>query len=232
MKILLISDVHSNLDALDHILETVPFDQALFIGDAVDYGPYPFEVYSRLKQIHAVRVLGNHDAAAAFGIDCKSSPTMYEASVITRARITLPRMPKRALQALGKAERRMDLDYGGLRIRILHASPADELFHYMSKEEASTLDVSGVDLLIVGHTHIAYEVKNEKVWVVNPGSVGMPKDGDPRASYAILDTYRREVRFGRAEYNPEPMLGKLRQLLDEHRSIYEQLAKVYLTGRQ
>jgi putative phosphoesterase len=231
MKILLISDVHANLEALDQVLASVPYDQALFAGDAVDYGPSPFEVYSRLKQMRATRVLGNHDAAAAFGIDCRSSSQMHEASVVTRERITLPRMPKRALQALGKAEQRMDLDFNGLRIRMLHASPTDELYQYISKEDASRLEVRGVDLLVVGHTHIPYEVKNENVWVVNPGSVGMPKDGDPRASYAVLDTYTRKVRFGRVDYDREPMLLKLRQLLGENKAVYDLLARVFLTGK-
>lgn len=80
MKVLLISDVHANLPALDAVLSRASYDEVLFMGDAVDYGPFPFEVCSRLEPIRATRVLGNHDATASLGIDCRSSPLMHEAS--------------------------------------------------------------------------------------------------------------------------------------------------------
>ena len=99
MRILLISDVHANLSALDEVLNRASYDDVLFMGDVVDYGPSPFEVYSRLSQVHAKRVLGNHDVAASLGVDCRSSPQLHEASVLTRERITVPRMPRRAMQA-------------------------------------------------------------------------------------------------------------------------------------
>jgi putative phosphoesterase len=232
MLVLLVSDVHGNLPALDAVLGAASYDKVLFMGDAVDYGPFPFEVYARLHQVGARRVLGNHDVAAAYGLDCRSRPEVHEASALTRERITVARMPKRARQALGKkAERQVNLEYNGLRIRAVHASPDNELYRYVSREEAAYLDVLGVDLLLLGHTHVPYEVKNSRVWVVNPGSVGMPRDGDPRASFAILDTIRREVRFERAEYDVEPMLSKLHQLIGEHTAIYEQLAEIFRTGR-
>jgi len=231
LRVLLISDVHGNIDALEAVLKVASYDEALFVGDAVDYGPFPLEAFSRLRRAGAKAVLGNHDAAASFGIDCRSSPAMYAASVVTRRRITLPRMPKAALKDLGKAARKLDTDYGGFRVRALHASPSDELYQYITKEEAAGLKVRGTDLLVVGHTHVHYEVKKGGTWVVNPGSVGMPKDGDPGASYAVLDTQKREVRFERARYDPEPMLSELRKILDDSPKIYELLAKVFRTGK-
>ena len=230
MKVLLISDVHSNLPALDAVLGEARWDDVLFMGDAVDYGPFPFEVYSRLKRIRAKRVLGNHDVAAASGLDCRSSPRTHEAAVRTRERITFQRMPRRALQALGKAEKILDLAYGDLKVRALHASPDDELYRYITKEEAARLDVRGTDLLLLGHTHMPYEIKDGSRWIVNPGSVGLPKDGDPRASYAILDTSTREVLFGRAEYDVERVVAKLRELIGDEIPIYELLAKTLRTG--
>ncbi len=232
MKILLISDVHANLPALDAVLSQASYDKVLFIGDAVDYGPFPFEVYSRLCQIKATRVLGEHDAAAAFGIDSQSPCEMLEASHLTREKITLARMPKRARQALGKkAERRMFLNYYGLRVLMVHGSPTDELYEYVSEDEASNIAELNIDLIVLGHTHVPYEVKNGNTWVINPGSVGMPRDGDARPSYAILDTYTREIHFARAEYDPEPMLSKLQELLAKDMKIYEFLADIFRTGR-
>ncbi|MDG6920965.1 MAG: metallophosphoesterase family protein [Nitrososphaerota archaeon] len=230
MKVLLISDVHSNLPALDAVLSKTSYDDVLFMGDAVDYGPFPFEVYSRLKRIKAKRVLGNHDVAAALGLDCRSSPRTHEAAVRTRERITFQRMPRRALQALGKAEKTLDLAYGDLKVRVLHASPGDELYRYITKEEAAKLEVRGANLLLLGHTHVPYEIKDGSRWIVNPGSVGMPKDGDPRASYAILDTSTREVLFGRAEYDVERVVAKLRELIGDEVPICELLVRTLRTG--
>jgi len=116
---------------------------------------------------------------------------MHEASQVTRERITWKLLPEESLEILGKAEFIQSLDYDGLKVRTLHAAPGNPLYRYLMKEEAENLDINDADLLLVGHTHIAYEAKNERVWVVNPGSVGMPGDGDNRASYAILDTDAR-----------------------------------------
>lgn len=230
MRVLLISDVHSNLPALDAVLGGARFDDVLFLGDAVDYGPFPFEVYSTLKRTKAKRVVGNHDVAAAFGLDCRSSPKTYQAAVRTRERITLQRMPRRALQALGRAEKTLDLSYDGLRVRMLHAAPGDELYRYMTRDEATSLVVKDADLLLLGHTHVPYEIKDGTKWIVNPGSVGMPKDGDPRASYAILDTSAREVRFDRAEYDIERVVSKLEQLIGDEESIFQQLTNGLRSG--
>ena len=230
MKVLLISDVHSNLPALDAVLGKAKFEDVIFMGDVVDYGPFPFEVLSRLEGLGAKRVLGNHDVAAAFGVDCRSSQKTHEAAVRTRERITLQMMPKSALQTLGRAERTLDAAYGDLRVKALHAAPGDELYRYISRDEAARLEVKGVDLLLLGHTHVPYEVKDRARWIVNPGSVGMPKDGDPRASFAILDTSKREVQFDRAEYDIEGAVSKLKELIGDEESVFRQLAEGLRTG--
>jgi protein phosphatase len=230
LKVLLISDIHSNFSALDAVLERARYDDVIFLGDVVDYGPSPFEVYSRLKRMRAKRVVGNHDVAAAFGLDCRSSPRTHEAAVRTRERITFQRTPRRALQMLGRAEKTLDLAYGDLRVRALHAAPGDELYRYITKEEAAGLEVEGVNLLLLGHTHVPYEIKDGTRWIVNPGSVGMPKDGDPRASYAVLDTSAREVQLERVDYDVELVVSELRQLIGDERSIFEQLANGLRTG--
>lgn len=230
MKVLLISDAHSNHEALEAVLNQVSYDEVLFMGDVVDYGPNPKEVLDLLHYVKARMVLGNHDVAAARKVDCRSSPKMHEASIVTRKLITWNLLSRKSLDLLGKSDKKLNVVYDGLRIRMLHGAPGDELYHYMSIEEAKQLDIGDADLLLVGHTHIAYEVKQGHLWVVNPGSVGMPKDGDSRASYAILDTANKTVTFGRAKYNVELMLSKLGTILKEERSIFELLAKTFKTG--
>jgi putative phosphoesterase len=230
MKILLISDIHSNLEALEQVVNNTTYDEILFIGDVVDYGPNPKEVFDILQYLKAKRVLGNHDVAAALGIDCRSSQATHAASVVTRGRITTQLMTKKSLELLGKAKKKLNLEFDGLRVRILHAAPGDELYRYISKDDVSTLDMTGADLLVLGHTHVPYEVKNEKAWVINPGSVGMPKDGDPRASFAILDTVKRQVEFRRISYDVDLMLSELRKLIGDDKSIFDQLASIFRTG--
>ena len=230
MKILLISDIHSNFEAFQQIVNHTDYDEILFAGDVVDYGPSPKDVFYVLEYLKAKRVLGNHDAAAAFGIDCRSSPATYAASVATRSRITTQLMPKKSLELLGKAEKKLNLEFDGLRVRLLHAAPGDELYRYISKDEASKLEQNGADLLVLGHTHIPYEIRNEKLWVVNPGSAGMPKDGDPRASFAILDTVKRQVEFRRISYDVDLMLTELRKLIGDDKTIFDQLASTFRTG--
>ncbi|MDG6905589.1 MAG: metallophosphoesterase family protein [Nitrososphaerota archaeon] len=230
MKLLLISDIHSNFEALQEILNHTDCDEILFAGDVVDYGPNPTDVFYILEYLKAKRVLGNHDAAAAFGIDCRSSAATYEASVTTRKRITTQLMPRKALELLGKAEKKLNLEFDGMRIRLLHAAPGDELYRYITKDEASKLEIEDADLLVLGHTHIPYEVRREKTWVVNPGSAGMPKDGDPRASYAVLDTIKRQVEFKRIRYDVDLMLSQLRKLVGDDKQVFEQLAMIFSTG--
>jgi len=232
VKVLLISDVHANLEALEEVLNHTNVDDIIFLGDAVDYGPNPVEVFDLLRYIMAKKVLGNHDAAASFKIDCRSSPIMHKASVATREMITWKLMPRKSLNLLGKAERKLDLEYDGLKIRALHAAPGDELYKYLTRDEAEKLDMGGADLMLLGHTHMTYEVRRDGIWVANPGSVGMPADGDPRASYAILDTNTRQITFGRIKYDIEEVVSKLRDILGQDSEVFEILAECLRTARR
>ena len=219
MRLLLISDVHANLEALEEVLNHTNFDEVLFMGDIVDYGPNPVEVFDLLRYIRAKRVLGNHDAAASFNRDCRSNPATHAASVTTREAITRKLLAPKFLNLLGKAERKLDLEYDGMKLRALHAAPGDELYLYVTREEAASLDMGDADLLVLGHTHTPYEVKKKGVWVVNPGSVGFPADGDPRASYAILDTKTRQITFGRVKYDSDGVISKLRNLVNNEQVL-------------
>jgi protein phosphatase len=231
MKVLLISDLHSNLEPFEEVLNHTSYDEVLFMGDLVDYGPNPVEVFDLLRYIRAKKVLGNHDAAASFDRDCRSSPATHAASVVTREEITRKLLAPKFLDLLGKAERKLDLEYDGMKLRALHAAPGDELYRYVTKEEAASLDMGGADLLVLGHTHNAYEVKKEGVWVVNPGSVGFPADGDTRASYAILDTKTRRIAFGRIKYDIDGVISKLRNLVNNQQA-FRVLADWLQTGQR
>ena len=231
MRVLLISDLHANLEAFEEILNHTSYDEALCMGDLVDYGPNPVEVLVLLRYIKAKRVLGNHDAAASFKIDCRSSPATHAAAVATREGITRKLLVPKSLSLLGKAERKLDLEYDGMKLRAVHAAPGDELYRYVTREDAGSLDMGGADLLVVGHTHTSYEVKKEGVWVVNPGSVGFPADGEPRASYAILDTKTKQIAFGRVKYDVDGVTSKLRNLVSNEQ-VFRVLENWLQTGQR
>jgi putative phosphoesterase len=230
-KLLLISDVHANLEALEEVLNHANFDEVLFMGDVVDYGPSPVEVFDLLRFIRAKRVLGNHDVAASFKKDCRSSQATHAASVATREEITWKLLAQKSLDLLGKAERKLDLEYDGMRLRAFHGAPGDELYRYVTKEEAASLDMDGADLLVLGHTHNAYEVRKEGLWVVNPGSVGFPADNDPRASYAVLDTRTRQTTFGRIKYDVDGVVSKLHNLVSNEQ-VFQVLEDWLRTGQR
>ena len=228
---LLIADVHANLEALEEVLNHTNSDEVLFMGDIVDFGPSPAEVFDLLRYIRAKRVLGNHDAAASFNRDCRSSPATHAASVATREEITRQLLAPNLLDFLGKAERKLDLEYDSMRLRALHAAPGDELYRYVTREEAGSLEMGGADLLVHGHTHTPYEVKKEGVWVVNPGSVGFPADGDLRASCAILDTRTWQIAFRRVKYDIDGVMSKLRNLVSNEQ-VFRVLADWLQTGQR
>jgi diadenosine tetraphosphatase ApaH/serine/threonine PP2A family protein phosphatase len=151
--------------------------------------------------------------------------------VATREEITRKLLAPKFLDFLGKAERKLDLEYDGMKLRALHAAPGNELYRYVTREEAGILDMGGADLLVLGHTHTPYEVKKEGVWVVNPGSVGFPADGDPRASYAILDTKTRQIAFGRVKYDIDGVMSKLRNLVSNEQ-VFRVLVDWLQTGQR
>lgn len=240
MRALLISDIHGNIDAL-RALEAQwgsrlhEFDRIICLGDLVDYGPSPGDVIDWIRS-HATNVVrGNHDHAVATGESCRSAPAFLEASVLTRLRLqpTLTANQVDYLSALPYTDTITDLGLnGGAPLHLVHACPSDPLYAYMPPERtdaewsAGLADLDGQTVLI-GHTHLAFARPVGGGLVINPGSLGMPKDGNPHGSYAVLDG--PSVQFCRVAYDPEPMIARLRTLnLPAH--VLDQLAETFRTG--
>jgi predicted phosphodiesterase len=236
MRAIVISDIHGNIDVL-RALESrwgsrlEAFDRVVCLGDLVDYGPDPGEVIDWIRA-HATDVVrGNHDHAMATGEPCRSSPAYLEASIETRRRLasTLTRDQIAYLEGLPVTRALV----AGDRIwQLVHATPADPLYGYLSPEStddrwvAAMAGVAG-QMVLAGHIHLPLVRLVEGGLVINPGSIGMPKDGHPSGSYAIIED--GAVRFFRVVYNPEPMIGRLRSL-DLPGLILDQLAQVFRTG--
>lgn len=212
MRILLIADIHSNWPALRAIQES--FDVCLFVGDLVDYGPDPVPCIDWVRQNVELSVRGNHDHAVAQRIQPKGNSGFRKLAVATRplhwdlidpARTKfLARLPITA---------RIQLD--GLQFQLLHATPRDPLDEYLGPDvEGWEARLNGIDadIVCVGHTHVPYEIQVGKHRVINPGSVGQPRDGDPRASYAIIED--GQVHFHKVAYDIDETLEMMR-----HRNV-------------
>jgi predicted phosphodiesterase len=236
MRALLISDVHGNIDALRAIElqwdgQFHRFDRILCLGDLVDYGPDASEVIDWVR-CHATDVVrGNHDHAMATGEACESAPAYLEASIATRNRLRVT-LTRDELACLGALPLTHTLAKGERLWHLVHAAPVEPLHEYVPPESSDArwgtalANLSGQRVLL-GHTHLAFARAFGGGVVINPGSIGLPKDANQYGSYAVI--HDDAVQFHRIVYDPEPMIGRLRALdLPEH--IFAQLARTFRTG--
>jgi len=211
MRYLILTDIHANIDALEALHES--YDRILCLGDLVDYGPAPREAVRWIRESGAICVCGNHDVAMATGADCRSSPLSYALSVATREHFR-PLMSDDALAYLRELSHRVTLWTDKAVFRLVHATPRDPTYEYLNgdAEDADWISALG-DLvkeegwLLVGHTHKPFLRKIGSLTIVNPGSLGMPVDGDPRACYAIWQD--GEVKLKRVRYDLEGAVARL-----------------------
>ncbi|PSQ56975.1 metallophosphoesterase [Halobacteriales archaeon SW_8_68_21] len=185
MKIGLISDVHANLPALETVLDDMPaVDRIYCAGDVVGYNPWPAECVGRVREVAAATVRGNHDRTV-------EAPERYRANRMAeagleRAKASLSEGQLDWLRELPRTE-----TLAGDRYLLVHSHPAAEREDaYVYPEEFPTLDrhMGEYDGVVLGHTHVQGVREVAGGFVCNPGSVGQPRDGDPRAGYAVLDT--------------------------------------------
>lgn len=237
-KIAVLSDIHGNVDALiaveAHLEAAGGADRVLILGDLVDYGPEPAAViqWARERADHVVR--GNHDHAVATGQPCRSSPAFLQASIATRAHFA-GRLPARDIDYLRALPLTAHVEIDGLRMHLVHACPSDALFFYI-RPDAPECDWAAAlqgtpeetDLVLVGHTHLPFVKQCGRLTVVNPGSVGQPKDGQPHASYATIEEDGR-VRLQRVAYDVERAVSRLMGL-DLPPDVAQQLVSVLRSG--
>jgi predicted phosphodiesterase len=193
VKILLLSDIHGNWPALEAVLHAEPgADRILCLGDLVNYGPQPAECVAWAMRLGPdCRVLqGNHDRAFGMGDDPRCAPAyQWLASAMQSATSHL--LTREMKQFLARLPAMDWFPLGDTECIACHAIPSDPLYGYLSERSALTLweselNVAGhPDLLLVGHTHVPMKTQFQRTLIVNPGSVGQPKHGDPRAAYAV-----------------------------------------------
>jgi putative phosphoesterase len=200
MRYLVISDIHGNLPALEAVLAE-PHDAVICLGDVVGYGPEPAACVQRLlEEPSLLAVRGNHDRALLDGSDPGCRPSFRWLAQAT-AGIAPAQLTGRELDFLESWPEWLFLNLGGAPAIAVHATPSDTLYRYLDddaaewKEELAPLPVT---LALVGHTHHQFDLDIGTARVINPGSVGQPKDGNPRAAYAVLAD--GSITLCRAEY--------------------------------
>lgn len=218
MQILILSDIHGNSVALEKILTHAPAYQAVWcLGDVVGYGPAPNECVARLRGLDALCLSGNHDLAALGKLPLKEFSENARTSLAwTRKALT----PENSAWLASKNAKEVVSEFS---ITLVHASPRDPVWEYIGNAQAAAENMPYFDtpVCLFGHTHnpIAYMLREQerilraeslrerapyplqpKV-LLNVGSAGQPRDGDPRAAYAILDTDRQTITPYRSEYN-------------------------------
>jgi putative phosphoesterase len=229
VRTLVLSDIHGNWPALEAVA-AVPHDSVLCLGDVVGYGPQPGECLRWLRASHASIVQGNHDRSVADGVPprCRLDFEWLAAATQHIARRQLTDEETAFLRAL---PRTLDLVLDGRKVLLLHATPADPLYNYLGPDRdkwRTALARIEADLVLVGHTHLPFHFQFGDVHVLNPGSLGQPKDGDPRAAYAVIED--GAPKLARAAYPVERTIDALGEArLDP--AAFGALSALLRTGR-
>ncbi len=221
MRVAVLTDIHSNLPALEAVLGSIEdggIDQVWCLGDVVGYGADPDACADLVRERCGLCLVGNHDLAVLGGLDITAfSETAAEAVEWTRQNVA-----ERTLEFLRELEPAEACEGVGL----FHASPRDPVWEYvLSIEQADAcMDVQPERIALIGHSHVSlFFARSEPddrgdtrgaqmsdgarldlgqgTWLVNPGSAGQPRDGDPRAAWLELDTAEQTAHFHRVSYD-------------------------------
>lgn len=227
MRILLLADIHSNWPALAAIDEE--FDACFFLGDLVDYATDPVPCMEWVQRHATYWVRGNHDHSVAQRVTVRSNGTFRQISAAMRPH-HFEVLSDEHLTWLARMPVTEHVTCGGNTFLLVHATPRDPLDEYMdntAEQWKMRLDHVDVDFVCVGHTHVPMQLEVGDTQIINPGSVGQPRDGDPRAAYAIIDD--GNVSFHRVEYDIDRAVDHMKESgIDA--AIVEQTASVLRNG--
>jgi len=226
VRYLVISDIHANLAALEAVLEDAPeFDELWCLGDLVGYGPKPNECIERVRSFPHTSLAGNHDWAALGKLDLSSfNAVARTANEWTQRQLTA--RSRTYLNGLSPSLQQGDF-------ALVHASPREPIWEYIMDTNTARQNFEHFSspYCLAGHTHVPVFFKldeehqrceallpplpepvelGEHRAIINPGSVGQPRDGDPRASYALLDISEMSWAFHRVSYPVEITQERMR----------------------
>jgi len=212
LRVAFISDVHSNLEALEAVLDDAGRTKLFCAGDILGYGASPNEVVRILKGVGATCVVGNHDVASLDGDVGAFNPRAAMAAIWTSEHLS-----EESKAFLRSLPREVRADLGSRRLYMTHGSPDDNIWEYVRPSTHADLfdyylQKVDADLMALGHTHMAFQWRSEGGGLVfNPGSVGQPRNGDTRAYYAVLSVEdgKAEVEERHVEYDVERAAKKI-----------------------
>ena len=194
MKIVIVSDIHGNFDALSALRET--YDELWVLGDLVNYGPEPEPVIDFVKSKAAIVVRGNHDHSIGFNEDPRCS-ARFKAMAEATGRYTDSALRFGHTHYLRTLPLYIETQRQKTRFYLCHAVPSDPLFGYCEAESplwVRELEDVTADVVLVGHTHVPAMRSFGSCVVVNPGSLGQPKRGSPDARYAVWEDGKIELK--------------------------------------
>jgi putative phosphoesterase len=236
MKVALIGDVHANLHALTSVLahsSRYPIEALWNTGDFVGYGAFPDEVVQRLKKEKALSVIGNYDQKT---LQIRRKLEEWKKGKVPEKIKSFlwsdERLSKDSRNYLRSLPQEHRLKAAGKKILIVHGSPVSIKEHlYPDTPDKRLKKLAGgadADVIICGHSHQAFVRELDGVYFINPGSVGRPDDGDPRASYAILNVTSKsiQVQHYRVKYDVEAAAAAVRK-----NGLPEAFARMLILGR-
>ncbi|HEY6292422.1 MAG TPA: metallophosphoesterase family protein [Terriglobia bacterium] len=232
MRYLIVSDIHSNLEAFTKCLEVARgrYQEVLCLGDLVGYGPDPNGVVDAVREIASVTIRGNHDKACCGITEAEDfNPLARLATLWTREQLTPPNLASLRNLPMGPVELE--------GFEFVHGSPRNEDEYLVDAQEALSAFGEAVSpVAFFGHTHLqggfvmngegrlqtihcsseddclgVLDLEEGARYLINPGSVGQPRDRDWRAAFAILDSDKRRVEFYRAQYDLATTQNKMRK---------------------
>ena len=223
MRVAVISDIHANRHALEAVLAAIDDerpDAIWCLGDTVGYGPAPNECCALIEARADLCLVGNHDLAVLgrldldeFTGDAATAARWTQGELATEGRAFLERLePQAATQG----------------VELFHGSPTDPVWDYVLSGEAAeeALELTSAPVVLVGHSHVALQISldggglapdgtevdlSTARFLLNPGSVGQPRDGDPRAAWLLLDLERRFAEFRRVPYAIDKTQREMRE---------------------
>ena len=229
----IISDIHGNYTALKSVLEKIDeldtdISDIMCLGDLVGYNPEPEKSVNKIREVCSKVIAGNHDKAMVGELNTN----WFRGPVKKSIRWTQNNLSQSSLEYLRELNTREDIVINGNKIILAHGSPNENApFTYIfNKFDIQNIEplIMNSNILFIGHTHIPYcfcnkgdgwvnidqkdfEINPDYNYIINVGSVGQPRDRDPRSSFVIFDSKKNHIMFKRNKYNIEEVQQKFKE---------------------